>query len=374
MQPMAPKTVFLVKKRDVNMKKFWFGMICGITLCFSTAALASKAIQGILYPSKITIHNGTQVKELSTTNGTVVINYKNQTYIPLRIFSESTGSIVNFQPASKANSGDLNEIEVFSQSSLTGLNINSNEDYVTVGNLSTDDKDKEVIRGGTIKINKDISGKQIVMEAVGPDGAVRGTSEYFYIDKENIDPSKPGDVRSFKTLLAFSHDSDVTYRIKVQNFVNVKSDPMLDLNQLDLTHPLFGVMVPPAGPGDGYRIVDQAIMPFSFTLTNTSTDSIVLDEVPLSLIVYKSNPDGTNRKMVTQYKLRPLKGKLASREGFELHIPWYMKDKNGSVKPGDYVISLVLPKQIQFLNESTGKKQAWDVKLRYGTDFSITMK
>ncbi len=150
-------------------------------LCFSTAALASNAIQGILYPSKITIHNGAQVKELSTTKDTVVINYKGQTYIPLRLFSDSMGSVVNFQPASTAND-NLNQIQVFSQSSITGLNINSNEGYVSVGNLLTDENDKGVVEGGLIKINKDISGKQIVMEAVGPDGKVVGASQYFYVD------------------------------------------------------------------------------------------------------------------------------------------------------------------------------------------------
>lgn len=358
------------------MRKFWIGLICGIMLCFFTAAIASNAIQGTLYPSEITIHNGTQVKELSTAKGTVVINYKNQTYIPLRLFSESMGSLVNFQPASTTN-GNLNQIQIFSQSTLAGLNISSIDGYVSAGNLLIDDNNKGLVEGGTIKINKDISGKQIILEAIGPDGAVVGASEYFYIDNENINPPKPGDLRSFKTLLAFGYNSsDVTYRLKVQNFVNVKPNPLGELNERDkeyLTYPLYGVMVPPTGSGDGYRIADRAIMPFSFTLTNISKDDIVLDEVPLSFIVYKINPDGTNWKVVTPYKLPPIKGRLASNEAFEVHIPWYMKDKNGSVKPGDYLVSLVLPKQIQLLNEATGKKQAWNVELRYGNEFGITM-
>ncbi len=157
----------------------------------------------------------------------------------------------------------------------------------------------------------------------------------------------------------------------------MKSNPIGELNEREqeyFTSPLFGIMVPPPGSGDGYRIADRPIMPFSFTLTNTSKDTIVLDEVPLSFIVYKTNPDATNRKMVTQYKLPPLKGKLASNEAFELNIPWYMNDKSGAVKPGDYLVSLVLPKQIQLLNEAKGKKQAWDVKLRYGSDFGIKME
>ncbi|RJE90348.1 hypothetical protein D3P07_09105 [Paenibacillus sp. 1011MAR3C5] len=357
------------------MNKFWIGMACGIILCFATAAVASKAVQGTLFPSKITIYNGAQMKELSTTKGTVVINYKNQTYIPLRLFSESLGATVSFQSASSAN-GNLNQIQVFSPSTLSGLNMVSNEGYASAGHLLTNKNVDGYIEGGIIKINKEMKGKQIVLEAI-KDNQVVGESDYFYIDNENINPPKPGDIRAFKTSLAFAyHHKDVTYRLKVLNFVHVKSNPIGELNEREqeyFTHPLYGVLTPPFGSGDGYPIADRAVMPFSFNLTNVSDDPLVLDEAPLSFIVYKSNPDGSNPKKVTEYKLPPLKGKLEPDEAFQLTIPWYMKDTTGTVKPGDYLVSLVIPEKIHLLNKTTGEKREWNVSLRYGTLFGIKM-
>ncbi|MFF2887254.1 hypothetical protein [Paenibacillus sp. NPDC057967] len=357
------------------MKKFWIGMICGIILCFATAAVASKAVQGTLFPSKITIYNGAQVKELSTTKGTVVINYKNQTYIPLRLFSESMGSKVNFQSASSAN-GNLNQIQVFSSLTLSGLHLQSNEGYASAGHLMTSKNDNGYIEGGIIKFNKEMKGKQIVLEAL-KDNVVVGESDYFYIDNENINPPKPGDIRSFKTFLSFAYPhKEVTFRLKVLNFVHVKSNPIGELMGREAeyyTAPLYGGITPPFGSGDGYSIADRAVMPFSFSLTNVSDDTLVLDETPLSFIVYKTDPDGSNPKKVTEYKLPPLKGKLAPDEAFDLTIPWYMKDETGTVKPGDYLASLVIPEKIHLLNETTGKKQVWNVSLRYGTQFGIKM-
>lgn len=356
------------------MKKFWIGLVCGIMLCFATAAVASKAVQGTLYPSKITIFNGSKVKELSTTSGTVVINYKGQTYIPLRLFSETMGATVSFRSASAANN-NLNQIQVFGPTTLSGLNIASNEGYASVGHLYSE-KDSNSIVGGLIKINKDLKGKQIVLEALKGNEVV-GESDYFYIDNENINPPKPGEIRAFKTQLSFAYSKqDVTFRLKVLNFVHKKLDPIGELSgreELYFTTPLYGVISPPSGSGDGYPIADRAVMPFSFKLTNSSKDTIILDEVPLSFIVYKTDPDGSNEKKVTEYKLPSLKGKLAPEEAFHLTIPWYMKDATGTVQPGDYLVSLVIPEKINLLNETTGEKHVWNVSLRYGTLFGIKM-
>lgn len=228
---------------------------------------------------------------MNTSNGTVVVlNYKNETYIPLRSFSQAMGATVNYQPKSKYNE-NLHQIEIFSPTSLTGLNLQSNDGSVIIGNLISETSAGDTrITGGTIKINKDLTGKQIDLEALDENGAGKGIS--------------------------------------------------------------------------------SLIIPYKLSILNTSEDTIVLDTVPLNFVVYKSKPDGTDKKLVNNYSLPPLKGKLAPREGFEINIPWYQKDLNGPLQPGDYVISLEIPKQIQYLNERTGIKQTWDVKLQYGTDFS----
>ncbi|BBI36354.1 hypothetical protein [Cohnella abietis] len=354
------------------MNKFWIGLLCGITLCFSTAAIASNAIQGVLFPSKITIHNGSQVKELSTSTGMTVISYKNQTFIPLRSFTEATGSIVNFQPATKEN-GNLNQIEVFGPTTLAGLNLKSKDGSVTLGNLNIDSRDSGSIKvtGGTVKINQDISGKQIVLEAIGPDGSIRGKSEFVYIDNENINPPKLGEIRLFKTLLSYA-GSDATFRASVQNIENVKLNSKQDLNQSGITKPFYGMLVPPSG--DVYSIAERPVLPFNFTLMNTSDASIEVDKVPLSLTVYKGNSIDSINPIVYEYKLPPLTGKLAPREQFEISIPWYLSDKNGSIQPGNYVVSLKLPKQIQYQKDGTVTKQVWDVTLQYGSDFGMNIK
>jgi hypothetical protein len=359
------------------MKKFWLGLACGVVLCVSTAAITSKSIQGTLFPSKITIMNGAQVKELSTDSGTTVINYKDQTYIPLRLFSNAMGADVTFQPAT-SESDKLNRIQIISKSSQAGLDIKSNDGYASAGHLIMDEADKGVVKGGIIRINKDLSGKRVVLEAVGANGSVIGTSEYFYIDDENLLPPKPGDVRTFKTVLGFAYDSSVTFRLKVQNVISVKDNPLgedfPEREQEYLTYPLYGVMVPPSGFGDGSRVTDHPVMNFKFTLTNLEKSTVVVDETPLAFAVYSANADGTNRKLISQTKLPPLKGKLAPDEAFDVSLPWYMKGKDGLVKPGHYVVELQLPKQIQVLNEGTGNKQQWNVSLRYGNMFGVELK
>jgi hypothetical protein len=354
------------------MKKFIVGLLCGIVLCFCTAAVASNSIQAVLFPSKITIHNGTQIKELNSSNGTVVLNYKNQTYIPLRAFSEAMGSLVNYNVATKSN-GNLNQIEIFSQSTLAGLNIKSNDGYVTIGNMVVEDKDtgSTRVKVGTIKVNKDLSGKQIDLEAVGEDGTVRGVSEFFYIDNENIEKPKAGDIKSFQTELSFGGPAkSITFRVSVHDIVYKQTNNDLDFGYPVVTKPFYGYMAPTFFNDDHNH--DKAIIPYKFSLLNTSGDTLVLDNVPLNFFVYKTKLDGTDKKLIYQHSLPPLQGKLAPREGFNINIPWYQNDKNGPVLPGKYLVTLEIPKQIQYLNERTGIKQPWDVDLQYGTNFSAT--
>ncbi|MHA6482813.1 hypothetical protein ACX1C1_13025 [Paenibacillus sp. strain BS8-2] len=358
------------------MRKFWLGLACGVVLCVSTAAITSKSIQGTLYPSKITIMNGSQVKELTTDTGTTVINYKDQTYIPLRLFSNAMGADVTFKNAT-SESGSLNRIQIISKSSQTGLTINSNDGILSAGYLTMDEADKGVVKGGIIRINKELSGKRIALEAIGADGSVIGTSQYFYIDDENLIPPKPGDIRPFKTLLGFAYDPKVTYRLKVQNIVSIKNNPLGEVPEREqeyLTYPLYGMMAPSSGFGDGSSVTDHPVMNFSVTLTNLDKSAVVLDETPLAFAVYSANPDGTNRKLISQTKLPSLKGKLAPNEAFDVTLPWYMTSKDGLVKPGSYLVELQLPNQIQVLNEGTGKKQPWNVSLRYGNTFGVTLK
>jgi hypothetical protein len=84
--------------------------------------------------------------------------------------------------------------------------------------------------------------------------------------------------------------------------------------------------------------------------------------------------DGTGKKLIYQYTLPSLKGNLAANEEIDINIPWYQTDNNGKVPPGYYFPTLEIPKQIQFLNEGTGKKENWDVFLQNGGTDWLTLK
>ncbi|MBD3918080.1 hypothetical protein H8B09_04900 [Paenibacillus sp. PR3] len=346
------------------MRKFWVGLLCGVVLSFSIAAAAPDTIQGILYPSKITIHDGNKVKEISTSTGATVISFNNQAYIPLRLFAEATGSVVTFKAAS-GQSDKLNQIEVFGSSTLDGMNITSSDGSVSLGNIVSKGDNKALIEG-TVKINKDIRGKEIVIQAISKDRPTQ-TSEYVYINDEEINPPRPGDIRSFKALLA--HDGDVTYRVLVQPIVHVTTNTQLDLNNPAVEKPIYSFIVP---SGDEFQFAERPVIPFNFSLMNTGTTTVDISAVTMTLNVYKKDSsNAANIKALYTYRIPPMAGKLAPRELFEINIPWFLHNDSG--KPGTYIVELDMPKQIQFQEEGKTTKQTWNVKLQYGSRFEVTL-
>ncbi|TMV49925.1 hypothetical protein FE783_10130 [Paenibacillus mesophilus] len=84
------------------MRKWMFGLVCGFILTLLTAAVPSSTIQGTLFPSMVTIHNGKDVEAIDVSGDNGVINYNNKAYIPLRLFSEKMGASVGYEPGSEA--------------------------------------------------------------------------------------------------------------------------------------------------------------------------------------------------------------------------------------------------------------------------------
>jgi hypothetical protein len=89
-----------------------FGLLSGVIVMLLTAAVPSSTIQGTLFPSIVTIHNGNEVKTINGTGDNDVINYNNKAYIPLRLFSEEMGASVGYEPASEATNG-LHKINIY---------------------------------------------------------------------------------------------------------------------------------------------------------------------------------------------------------------------------------------------------------------------
>ncbi|WP_171645116.1 stalk domain-containing protein [Paenibacillus phytorum] len=74
------------------MKKFLFGLICGITVTASTAVYASDTIQTYLFPVRYEINglNKEMEKEYAT------LNYNGHAYVPIRFIAENLGAFVDY--------------------------------------------------------------------------------------------------------------------------------------------------------------------------------------------------------------------------------------------------------------------------------------
>ncbi|MDF2651263.1 MAG: copper amine oxidase-like protein [Paenibacillus sp.] len=79
------------------MKKFIFGLICGITVTTSTAVYASETIQTYLFPVRYEINgqNTEMEKEYST------LNYNGHAYVPIRFIAENLGAFVDYNEQNK---------------------------------------------------------------------------------------------------------------------------------------------------------------------------------------------------------------------------------------------------------------------------------
>ncbi|TNJ62241.1 hypothetical protein FE784_31650 [Paenibacillus hemerocallicola] len=97
------------------MKKWMIGVGSGIVLFVSTAAAlpsnASNAIYGVLFPSTVTIHSGSETKMIDGTGHNEILNYNNKAYIPLRSFAEAMESRVDYQPPSDYTG--MHKIDIF---------------------------------------------------------------------------------------------------------------------------------------------------------------------------------------------------------------------------------------------------------------------
>jgi hypothetical protein len=89
------------------VKKWVIGVVSGIVLIVSIVSTAvvfpsnaSNAIYGVLFPSTVTIHNGSESKVIDGTGDNGILNYNNKAYIPLRTFAEAMESRVDYQPPS----------------------------------------------------------------------------------------------------------------------------------------------------------------------------------------------------------------------------------------------------------------------------------
>jgi hypothetical protein len=87
------------------------GVVVGAGVASCATVFASVSLQAYLFPSQVTYHVKDQSKLLDVSGDNKVINVNNKAYIPLRLFSESLGATVNYQPPSEASNG-FNKIDI----------------------------------------------------------------------------------------------------------------------------------------------------------------------------------------------------------------------------------------------------------------------
>jgi hypothetical protein len=93
---------------------FTLGLTAGILIAGTTTAIAADAVRASLFPIQVFINQKTQVMPAESP----IVNYNNQTYVPLRFFSERLGQQVVFeqgptdeQSTVTINSSDINSTD-----------------------------------------------------------------------------------------------------------------------------------------------------------------------------------------------------------------------------------------------------------------------
>ncbi|NQX64245.1 stalk domain-containing protein [Paenibacillus qinlingensis] len=74
------------------MKKFMFGLSCGLLLAGSSVAIASNTIQALLFPASFEI-NGNQIKMNTDYQ---ILNVDGHAYVPVRFVAENLGATIDY--------------------------------------------------------------------------------------------------------------------------------------------------------------------------------------------------------------------------------------------------------------------------------------
>ncbi|MBP1991764.1 stalk domain-containing protein [Paenibacillus eucommiae] len=329
------------KKGDYAMKKLNFltGLIVGVGITASSAAIASNGIQAVLFPSKVVFHINGAEKELDTTGEEPIINYNNKTYIPLRLFAETTGSTVTYQAPTEA-SENKSIIHIF-EKDPDQLTLQDSEGYVSITHAKSSIDQNWGGLSGVIKINKDMTGKAIEITALNKTNQVIGTAG---LTIEGPAQLSVGDVRRFGAgygVTLAQNEEAVTYQIKVR-------DTWALTNNSDLA--FVGSLVEDVGIAFDGGLVDFEKNGFIFKVRflNVYEQSITIHPFQSELQILKLN--GTKEQLVDRYPLAALEGMIPAKSEYEAWLPaWHFKNKSGKpISPGKYVLRLIAPESLNY--------------------------
>jgi len=208
------------------MKKFVFGLFCGVLMSTASAASASETVKTFLTQATLVFHvNG---KVAHTDAGEVdLLTYEDRLYVPLRYFSEQMGATVDYLPQ-EARRMDAPRV-VMTYEDQNNLTLTEASESLRIGHVDVDFGQLERLNPptvtGIVAVDKPIpEGKEAVIEIQDPEGNAIAQSEYMipggrpeYADPRGIPlhAFKVGEVRPFK--VKFPYVPEITdYRVAVK--------------------------------------------------------------------------------------------------------------------------------------------------------------
>lgn len=363
------------------MKKFVIGLTCGTVFSFATGVVASSGVEAILFPSEIKYHGYEGVSEING-NDTTVLNYRNSVYVPLRLFAETMGAIVNYR---EPEGNTPPKIDIYPKISISAKELIYTDEwnYVSIGYIQPISEYEKV---GVVKANKDLSHKVIVLEALNENGEVIQRSDYVHITQQDAAPPQAGDIRSFRTKIRVEHERIHSYKVRVVDLLDPVLGPDISTSYGNPIGILFS-------PPQNYRIPEEIdgkrvivgpygeiaaglehfvgymnrgdIIPIRWSIFNTSTSNLIIEPLNIELIVSKLHADRTET-VVYRKKIPTISGLWKSKHGYDVRMPWDVTDQNGKpLDQGTYKMYLKVPETIQYKIEGSNEEKIYEPFVRF---------
>lgn len=326
------------------MKKIILGFLCGVLLAAPIGVFASNQISAYLFPTKVTIHQNGIITNFDSSDSPF-INYNNRVYVPLRAFSESMGTIVNFVGASASN-GNMNQIDIYDIDSAS-VSAHDQDGYADVYITSeTKTGDGNIKIAGLLKINKDLAGKTVTF------------ANQFVIKNQLFQPLQKGQIRSFTASIETNDLSNYPIKINSWGTPSQFTKGMIGGPTEDLALRFAGKTTDaPISIEKGYYETD------SVSVLNAADKTITLNSMNLIYNIYKV--ENGKDTLICSYPIPGFNGdsmEMPAGTGSFISIPaWDFRDKNGNlVSPGKYAIKLTMPTNFEYSMD--GKAKALPVK------------
>ncbi|MFD0587898.1 hypothetical protein ACFQZE_07770 [Paenibacillus sp. GCM10027627] len=322
------------------MKKFALGLVCGIAIILITAAAVPGEIKAKLTPVFVKFHLGGKESSISS-DGTSILNYKGQLYVPLRSFASEMGASVHYTAPSN---GDKAQVDVY-YADDRDFTVKDEQGNVRVGHLDVKfayTQDVPTIRG-MLKVDKAIpKDKDVVISILDGDGNVLGTSSSLKpvnSSHGSLAQLKPGSIIRFYTFFP-AMETPEKYSLKVE--VVKRADWTYDQGSIDSVNtgaggfngfPLAPHVDLPYHLGSEFKLGSST--PISASIINLGPKDTVVITKPFSLKVEISN---SARKVIRTLATKPFTGEVLWKQGrVTTTVPWDHKDSAGKlVKKGEY--------------------------------------